>query len=195
MKKTKSPSKKRENQKAKKPEEKIAVKEEKNLEEEVEQLEKEIDKEKILGEMNFEEFEDFFEEPEFQTGSPSLRKINSSSNIAISATNLEQDLRENTSQAAREEDSFKYISEAGKEEPKYTNQGVGFVPNILSRTEIENLGKANLFERQEIRFANSPSPITETERNFEKYNPVSRVDKEKFGKENPLERKEIKYKP
>ena len=186
-------NKKNSKKKIKKSEEK---KEETKLEEEVKEAEKEIAK---RGEkFEFEDFEEFFEEeePEFERTHPSLRKINASPGISGS---LEIDLKENTNLSSgkdSEKDSFKYSAgAANNEEPKYHNYGVNFIPNTIPRTERENLGKINLPDRQEIRFADSPQARVSDERNFERYNPAERTDKEKLGKEDFLAKREVKYKP
>jgi len=184
MKKKKNNSKK----KAKKPEEK----KEEDLEKEIEKLEKEIDKRKAE-ELEFGEFDEFLEEPEFQRDSPSLGKINVS---PANVTRLETNLAESTimPNSEEEKDSFKYnFGGDKKDEPKYVNYEKGITPEFIPRTEIENLGK-NLFERREVGFRESPQARLEEERNFEKYNPATKIDKEQLGKERD-ERREIKYKP
>src|SRR4030066_1269790 len=92
---------------------------------EEEKLEEVIKKEKIEEqppEIESFEFEEFLQEPEFQTGSPSLKKINASQREIIS---LEKDLIDSPrfGKKEAEDDSFKYTTGANPEEPKYHNYG------------------------------------------------------------------------
>ncbi len=156
------------------------------------ELEKDIVKNEE--EINDEEFEEFFETPGFRGTSPSLRKINSSPVMGI---RLEGDLTEDSDfNKSENNDSFKYdIGKISNEESKYQQYEAGNVSAVFQRTEIENIGKTDLFERREVGFMGSPEiragDVAETER----YNPVRRLEKEKLGRENFLEEKEIKYKP
>lgn len=163
------------------------------LEKEVEEPKtiKEVKENKKIVKIEDEEFEDFFEEPEFNLGSPSLRRINSSPEIAI---NLERGLAEVAPLEKTEEESpFSYSSGVGnKDEPKYQNYSPNPVLEMINRSEIENIGKTNLFEKREIGLMrSSESGIGET-KNFERYDSVKRVDINELGKET--ERREIKYK-
>jgi hypothetical protein len=178
-------SKKREKKKSKRPEEKKEIK----IEEIVKKAEKEIERKKS----EQPEFEQFPEEWEFETGSPSLGKINASPRSVIS---LEEDLSQTTPAPVKkdEEDSFKYSFKGETSgEPKYQHYESESVSEFFPKTEIESLGRT-MPERREIGFTSS-AEAKPAETNFEKYTPAKRFEGEKLGRENPLERKEIKYKP
>lgn len=170
------------------------IEEEKSkIEEEIKKVEKKIEEQSP--EIENLEFEEFLQEPEFQRTSPSLRKINAPQRDFIS---LEKDLigtRDFDKKVGNDSDPFKYgMTGANPEEPKYHNYEGEIGSNILRKTEIENLGRTDVLEKQEAGFMISPEAKAEA-KNFEKYNPAEKFDVDKLGKENILEKREVKYKP
>jgi len=185
----KSKSKKEEKEKSEKKKEKVQeiIQEEKSLEEKVEDSEEEI---------NDEEFQDFFQEPEFQDFSPSLGRINAPQRGFV---RLEQNLSESSSVNENNSDKgdpFKYNAIAGnKEQPKYMSYENQLTSNLMQVPEIEKFERKASWERTEILFQNSPDAKSSSENTFEKYNPVKKFDQKEFQKEDILSRKEIKYSP
>ncbi len=180
------------NKKPEKKTKKSEVKEE-ELEKEILRAEEEIEQKKGAEETELEEVQEFLEEPEIQRTSPSLGRVNISPGI----TRLEGDLIENTTfnENSEDKDSFKYsFGGENKDEPKYHNYGGEIAADFIPRTEIENLGKTNMFERRETRFTESAETKLSEERNFERYNPANKIDTEQLGKERE-QRREVKYKP
>jgi hypothetical protein len=156
---------------------------ESELEEDIEEEEKEIED---------EEFQEFFENPirisTSQNTSHSLEKINISPEVSIK---LEQGLENSKLIKEDEEDSIKYgIGLYKKDELNYQTQE----EQILNpaRTEIENLGKQDFFQRQEVGFINS-NEISKKQKEY--IIPSSQKIEDLGRNENPFERNEIKYKP
>jgi len=180
------------NSKKEKPKKKKEIKKEIPKIEEKSELVKDIVKNEE--EIDNEEFEEFFEVPSFRTASPSLGKINSDLGREIS---LEGDLTEESEFNKKESnDSFKYdIGNITGGESKYQQYKEDAVSANFQRTEIENIGKTDTFERREVGFMASSESRAGESAEMERYNPVRRLEKEKLGRENFLEEKEIKYKP
>ena len=166
---------------------KIEIKEdnekESELEEEIEEEEQGIED---------EDFQEFFESPmkipTSQNFSPSLEKINISPEVSM---RLEQGLANSKPIKEDEENLIRYGTGIYKKnELNYQNQGEQtFNP---ARTEIENLGKEDFLQRQEVGFINS----NEISKKQEEYiNPTSQRIEDLGRNENPFERNEIKYKP
>jgi len=165
------------------------MKEESKKEEEESELEEEIKEEEK--EIKDEELQEFFEHPieklVIEKTSPSLEKINISSEVPI---RLEQGLA--NAPAIKEEESIKYGTEIYKkeEEPKYQAEGVEtFAPKA---TQIEELGKQDFFQKQNIGLI-QPSEIPKTQEEY--MNPKSQKIEELGRNENPFEIKTIKYEP
>ncbi len=168
---------------------KIEIKED-NEEELESELEEDLKEEEQ--EIKEEKFQEFFETPvrisTSQNTSPSLEKINISPEVSIK---LEQGLANSKPIKEDEENLIKYgIGLYKKNEPNYQNQGEQtFNP---ARAEIENLGKDDFLQRQEVGFINS----NEISKKQEEYiNPTSQRIEDLGRNENPFERNEIKYKP
>ncbi len=166
-------------------EKELKDKEESELEEEIKEEEETIE---------IENFHEFIQQPIenllIQDTSPSLEQINISSEVPI---RLEQGLAgSHFTETTNKENSSKYNFTTNQEdEPKYqSHEEQTFTPK---RTEIENLGRTEFSQRQEIGFMPSQERSSTTQENY--INPKAQ-EIEKLGRnENPFERKEIKYKP
>lgn len=163
--------------------------------EEVNTLEQMLEKDEEKRDLS--EIKEIIKESKIEKSSPSLNKINLPQRIP---TRLEANFTDtptpNNTPGGEEDDSFKYAAGGVKPEgAKYVKYEGKIIDNVISRTEIPNIGKGNIFERRTIGFENSPQAEISEKNNFEKYSPVSKVDKDKLGKEKPFERKEIKYTP
>ncbi len=188
MKKVKNSPRKKERAKAKQIEE---PKKEIKIEEIIRKAEKEIKS----GEIEDLDFDEFSEELELDEGSPSLGRINASPRGII---NLEEDLSQHAAPVKtedKENDSFKYSFGGGNAgEPKYI-QYENASPDMLPRTELENFGRTNLFERREAVGFRESAEAKPTDTNFEKYNPANKFDEEKQKRDNIVEKRELKYTP
>jgi|WetSurMetagenome_2_1015567.scaffolds.fasta_scaffold112559_2 hypothetical protein len=172
----------------KKSKEEDSKKNKSELEQEVEKPQKKEDKQ--IREIEEQDFEEFFEEQEFRSGSPSLGKINASPAMPV---NLERVAETSPAVEAGEDKPFNYSTITGnKDEPKYQNYMGNTFSGMLSHSEVENLGKKD-FERREVEFVQSSEVRNQERVNFEKYENVKRFDANELGKEK--ERREIKYQP
>lgn len=160
-------------------------KDKEELEEEIKETEETIESE------NFNEFiQNTIEIPLIQNTSPSLEKINIVPEIPV---RLEQGITDSHfTDDSDEENNFKYnFIKNNKDESKYQSDGEQiFTPQ---RTEIETLGKTNLFQKQEVGFIHTQEKRLTTQEDY--INPNSQKIEELGKNENPFERKEIKYKP
>ncbi|MEK6833450.1 MAG: hypothetical protein AABY32_05360 [Nanoarchaeota archaeon] len=161
--------------------------------EEMNSLEQRLEKDEEK--TDFSELKEFLEETETQTTriSPSLRKINAPQRnpVRLERNLIEDTPTPNTNQTGNEEqNSLNYLPKAGgNEEKKYIQYQGKIIENIIPHTDIQNLGRGNIFERREIVLQNPQQDSSE------KYMPVKKVDKDTLGRGNPLQRKEIKYTP
>jgi hypothetical protein len=149
--------------------------------------------------IDISQFKEFLNEQDIEIppSSPSLKKINAPQKNTIRLEgNFAETLASNNNLKEEENGSFKYNSiERKPEGPKYIHYEGKIVEDMVQRTEIQNIGKGNPFERRETGFESSPQAKMVIQESFAKYTPVKKIDREKLGKEKPFERKEIKYTP
>jgi len=165
---------------------------EESLEDDESFLEEALDEEDTI--INSQELDTFLANVDIPESSPSLEKINAPQRgfVRLESGVDEGSFSGNSTKEA--DDPFNYNSSGIKsEDPKYTSRNDSIIGEMISNSEIENMGKGDLFERKEIGFQSSLQANNSPMENFKQYSPMSKTEKANMNNKDPFERKEIKY--